>query len=353
MLASPVLSLLHIGVPDPRACDGDAWDCRYNLDRAAVQENAIAGRPWDAAPSAGEALTKLWTEAIAKQSKTPNPATVFNTALAESRGRVLVSAFDLAPKSIVNEHCQPVESNPSEVVRDAIDARDMLPTDEVRRFDFDLTTAALLSGRFPVVEPPARIGTAKSVEPKPGVGDPCIPRGASTLPSVFVRDGGYVENSGLLTIVQLLPEIRRGVREWQAQHPSPPVVVWAVSIDDDPTDLIAAARAESNRPRPTSIAAQAGADTLTALARETLLLHEPPVECYLRISPNPRIGAHAATGWQLSKTARAHDLIASVREHSQNEDALAALRDFLAGFSRACVRAPQVDERAPHVAAGG
>jgi hypothetical protein len=256
---------------------------------------------------------------------------------------VLVSPFDLAPKSIVDERCLPTELNPSEVVRDAIDARDMLATESGRRFDFDVTTAALLSGRFPVVEPPARIGTAKTVKPNPGADDPCIPRGATRLPAVFVRDGGYVENSGLLTIVQLLPEIRRGVQEWQARHPSPPVVVWAVSIDDDPTDLIAAARAESNRPRPTSIAAQAGADTLTALARETLLLHEPPVECYLRISPDPRIGAHAATGWELSKTVRAHDLIASVRADSQNEDAITVLRDFLAGFSRACERPSRVD----------
>lgn len=319
--------------PDPQSCNRESWwDCRLELDRAAVQENAIARRPWDGGASPDEALTALWSRSVAPGSTTATPATVFNSALAGSRGRVLASPFDLAPESVIDESCGPVARNTSEVATDAIDAHDMLRGQE----DFDVTTAALLSGRFPIIDPPARIGRSKTIEPKRGDKASCLSPGVTTLPAVFVRDGGYVENSGLFTITQLLPEIERGITDWKADNPGIQVVVWAVSIDDDVYDLVNRKAPVSDRPSPASLAAQAGPDTLTALARETLLLHHPPVDCYFRISPAPRIGAHAATGWELSKTVRAHDLIASVRKGSQNDVAIDAIRSFLAGDRQAC-----------------
>lgn len=347
LLASWLTPDLVLSPPNPGDCKGTHWECRYNLDRAAIQENAIAGRVWESTPNEDETLTGLWESSIAPDATTPNPATVFNSALSGSRGRVLVSPFDLAPKSIIDERCLPVALNPSEVVTDAVDAQDMLAEYERTRFDFDVTTAALLSGRFPIVDPPARIGTASTVEPKPDDDAPCLSKAATRLPAVFVRDGGYVENSGLLTIVQLLPAIQRGIDDWQTAyvkaHPgvekAPDVVVWTVSVDDDPIDLANPVKAKAERPAPSSIAKRAGPDnTLTALAREALLLRTAPVACYLRISPDPRIGAHAATGWALSKTTRLHDLVASVGPKSQNVHAIEALHAFLAGESRNCAK---------------
>ena len=346
--------------PDPRACDGARWDCLFNLDRAAVQENTIAGRAWRSPPNKDETLTGLWQSSIAPGSTTPNPATVFNTAFSGSRGRVLVSPFDLAPKSVIDERCRPVALNPSEVVADAVDAQDMLAKFGGKRWDFDITTAALLSGRFPIVDPPARIGTAQTVEPKPTGKAACIPADATRLPAVVVRDGGYVENSGLLTIVQLLPAIQRGIEEWRADYrkanpgekDAPEVKVWVASLDDDPIDLRNPVKAKAELPAPMSIATKAGPDnTLTALAREALLLTTPPVACYIRISPDPRIGAHAATGWALSKTTRLHDLIASVGPESQNLPAITALRAFLAGDAATCTQAGAAGSGPPQPAA--
>ncbi len=338
MLVAPVLRgsalLGHDVTPaDPQSCGRSDWGCRYNLDRAAVQENAIAGRAWNAGPRASQALTKLWQTSISAGSKTATPVTVFNSALAGSRGRVLVSPLDLAPTSVIDERCPP-RSRPGEVVTDAVDAPDMLDPADPRHFDFDITTAALLSGRFPVVDPPARIGRAGGVEPEPAANAPCIPPQTRTLPAVFVRDGGYVENTGLLTIVELLPAIKRAVHAWQARNPgAPEVVVWTLAIDDDPIDLARPARPGAERPKPSSIATKAGPDNMvTSLARETLLSHRAPVECYLRISPDLRVGAHAATGWELSKTTRAHDLIVSVGAGSDNNGkAIEAVQAFLSG----------------------
>lgn len=359
LLAASFISFGALSSPDPRACDGARWDCRFNLDRAAVQENAIAGRAWSSPPDKGETLTRLWKSSIAEDSAKAIPATVFNSALSGSRGRVLVSPFDLAPQSVIDERCRPVALNPSEVVTDAVDAQDMLAKFGNKRFDFDITTAALLSGRFPIVDPPARIGTAKAVEPKPtGTPPPCIPKDATRLPAVIVRDGGYVENSGLLTIVQLLPAIKRGIDEWRAAYAKANpdtdlrVEVWSVSVDDDPIDLENLVKAKAETPAPSSIAQKAGPDNmLTALAREALLLQTPPIACYLRISPDPRIGAHAATGWALSKTTRLHDLVASVGPDSQNIDAIDALRTFLAGQGANCRQAGAAGSGPPQPAA--
>ena len=78
------------------------------------------------------------------------------------------------------------------------------------------STAALLSARFPVVSPSALV-----IGPcGPDVGDDCTG-------THYVVDGGYYENTGLLSIAELLPE----VEAWIAQHgPAglPDVETWVV-----------------------------------------------------------------------------------------------------------------------------
>ena len=122
--------------------------------------------------------------------------------------------------------------------------------------DVPLVTAAHMSARFPVVEPAARLGedgsAAKNVVCSVGA------------TSVVLRDGGYVENTGVLTVEDLLPELRRAIesekRKLHKEAVDIPIVV--VSIDDDPV-------AEDEDPRldlvPSAlgIAAQAGPGVLT------------------------------------------------------------------------------------------
>lgn len=75
--------------------------------------------------------------------------------------------------------------------------------------------AAMLASRFPYVTPSAVL---------PGCGD---------FPTAQIVDGGYVENSGLGTLVDLAPAVGQLVREYNASRPvAPPIVPIVVYLDN-------------------------------------------------------------------------------------------------------------------------
>ena len=324
---------------NPEDCDsGDDWSCRWNLDRAAVQENAIAGRHWNQAPDAAQGVTAMWENALAAGDETfPVPATVYNMAVSGGIGRVAASPLDLAPLSVLDDQCRPVHRTGDADVTGLLDAADLYTKSgsppAVPTQDFSETTAGLLSGRFPVVDPVARIGNSDDVVRDPGTGQTggCLDAHVNTLPSVFVRDGGYVENTGLLTIAQALPAIQRGIDQWKAAGNDTPVVVWVLSIDDDPAQLDGRRQPTTHPPALRSIAQRANDMTLTTMTRDALALGTDGVACYGRISPQPRIGAQAASGWELSVTVRLHDLVSSLNKEGQNYERIRAVRGFTSG----------------------
>jgi len=313
---------------NPEDCaSGDDWSCRWNLDRAAVQENAIAGRHWNQAPDASQGVTAMWESALADPAVFPMPAPVFNMAVSGGIGRVAESPLDLAPMSVLDDQCRPVHATDDAGATGLLDAADLYAGAQ----DFSVTTAGLLSGRFPVVDPVARVGDSdRAVPARPPGQSGCLDQQVQTLPSVVVRDGGYVENTGLLTITQALPAIQRGIATWEATHDTP-VVVWVLSIDDDPAQLNGVRNPTAHGPGPLSITQRANDMTLTTMTRDALALGENGVACYGRISPQPRIGAQAASGWELSVTVRLHDLVSSLNAEGQNYDRIRAVRTFLSG----------------------
>ena len=255
------------------------------------------------------------------------PAPVFNMAVSGGIGRVAESPLDLAPMSVLDDQCRPVHSTDDAGVTGLLDSADLYAGSR----DFSVTTAGLLSGRFPVVDPVARVGDSdRAVPARPPGQSGCLDQQVQTLPSVVVRDGGYVENTGLLTINQALPAIQRGIVAWEATHLTP-VVVWVLSIDDDPAQLNGVRNPTAHGPGPLSITQRANDMTLTTMTRDALALGENGVACYGRISPQPRIGAQAASGWELSVTVRLHDLVSSLNAEGQNYDRIRAVRTFLSG----------------------
>lgn len=313
-------SLVGIDPSDPTECEtGQGASCRYNLDRAAIQENTIANRRWDTAPDAADSVDKLWARSLrATSADHVSPLTVFNTAVSGGKGRVLVSPVDLAPLTVLNDECPALRQKRGEPIVDAIDSADLYTKSPNldTRFDLDITTAGLLSGRFPVVDPVGRLGNSENVVRNSRTADgsgPCLDGAVNTLPAQFVRDGGYVENSGLLTIMQAMRTIRAAATRWhRARGGRPPVVVWVLSIDDDAAYINGNVQPGVARPGPTSLTTKASDETLTELSLESLTLHQGGLACYGRISPAPGVGAHAATGWLLSKTVRTYDLAASL-----------------------------------------
>src|SRR6185437_4324203 len=184
------------------------------------------------------------------------------------------------------------------------------------QFYLSATSGRILSGRFSVLAPMGRLGTSENVVRNSRTADgsgPCLDGAVNTLPAQYVRDGGYVENSGLLTIMQAMRTIRAAATRWhRARGGRPPVVVWVLSIDDDAAYINGNVQPGVARPGPTSLTTKASDETLTALSLESLTLHQGGLACYGRISPAPGVGAHAATGWLLSKTVRTYDLAASL-----------------------------------------
>jgi hypothetical protein len=233
---------------------------------------------------------------------------------------------------VLDDQCPAVSEWPGESVVDAIDAADLYSKyrSGTPASDPDVTTAGLLSGRFPVVDPVARVGNRTSVK-RVGSAPPCLDRTVTTLPAEFVRDGGYVENTGLLTIAQSLPEITRAAADWTAADSrNPPVAIWVLSIDDDAAYINGKVKPGVQRPGAISLATRASDQTLTELSTESLTVHEGGDSCYGRLSPVPGVGAHAATGWLLSKTVRNYDLAASLANPSRVV-MLEDVRNFLDG----------------------
>lgn len=268
-----------LGLPtDPSKCT-NRLGCPLNADRALVQEAAV-GMLADGTPADPD-------KGLLEQH---DPITIFNGAEGWGPGRVLISPAPVA----LPEGC-PLDG--AEPIAGAIDGHDVLAGQDV-----PLVTAAVLSARFPGLAPAARLG---ETEPATRECD-----GDATQPPVgLLRDGGIVENTGLLTIVQLLPAIQRSVAEWQRLKPErsridvQPIVL---SIDDD------VLRVAGDGEYASGLAARlgfGGSKDRSVRVRNVLKRCERFTGVrYERISPAPRVGAQAATGWEMSETARQEDL---------------------------------------------
>jgi hypothetical protein len=274
---------------DPRRCDS-ALSCRVNADRALVQEAAVAGFP-------GGGIVPPPDGRVLQAGTDGAPVTIFNGTVSGGDGRVLMSPLQLAPPRPPDPGC-PTRAT-GEPSAGSVDAYDVVG----RNRDVPLVTAALLSARFPVIAPPGRLGDGPAVGCDDGV----------PLPPIRVRDGGYLENTGLLTITDLLPTIDAAIDRWRGDREHPErraihVQVMVLSVDDDPMVLDGAPTLTEARAGTLSIAQQAGPEYLSRMSRERLTTCQYPNVSYLRISPQPHAGASAATGWEVSTTARRRDL---------------------------------------------
>ena len=304
--------LLHAPT-DPRDCT-DKLDCRLNADRALVQEAAVADFRKDIVPPGdGRHLIE----------RAGGPVPVFNGAVNGAEGRVLLSRLALAPPRPNDPGCeQRQRAIPPEPAAGSLDGHDVLRKEgAVRGPDVPLVTAALLSARFPVVAPPARLGDREREHTRCGTPLPLSP--------VTVRDGGYVENTGVLTISELLPQIRESVEKYKPRRAGVPIVV--VSIDDDPTVLDGDPELSRRKGPALGIATRVNDKYLSRLARDRITSCQYAGVSFVRISPPPHAGAQAATGWELSRTSRLGDLGGALAPGSAALGKVERLRDVLDG----------------------
>lgn len=326
---SPVLAwgLFHdlpafmLGVPtDPRDCTSGP-SCLRGADRALVQEAAIAHR--DEIDPSGEPMLV--------ENPLRLPVTVFNAAQDGAERRVLISPVLLDSRE--PGKCR--KSGAPLLGPDALDAHELMAGSPIQASapDVPLGVAAHMSARFPVVEPAATLG-----EDRPPVEKAHCSVGAR---SVVLRDGGYVENSGVLTVEDLLPYLRSAIDGWKkAMHRASldvPIVV--VSVDDDPMSASGEPELELV-PSTLGITKQAGKAALTAGSRNRIRRCVYDNVHYERISPGLHVGAEAATGWEISETARTEDLIASLQPTQPAWEDLESVKEVMEGTSKVSCPAP-------------
>lgn len=301
-----------LGLPtDPSRCE-KRLGCPFDADRALVQEAAIG--------VFGDGTAANVDDGLLGRS---GPVTVFNGAVTKSfwrttGQRVLVSRAALAPPA----GCASTDDQPAV---DAIDGHDLLPGQ-----DIPLVTAAMLSARFPLVEPSARVGTAKDASPPEGCDAPHVEEAVRRL-----SDGGLHENTGLATIAQLLPGIRRSIDAWKAKEPGRsdidvrPIVL---SIDDDVLHVTGDTEYASGL----DAIFEGEPDRRSIRVRKRLRgCNEFRGVAFRRISPTPHVGAQAATGWAISETSRREDLGESLRSREGTpNDGVQEIRDMLDGAQR-------------------
>lgn len=292
---------------DPNRCTTVAR-CRVHADRALVQEAAVADYRHDIVPPQD-------AQALAAP-RAERPVPIFNGTINGGGGRVLLSPMDLSSLRPGGCPQRPAADRPG---AGSVDAYDYLqPTS-----DLPLATSALLSARFPVIAPPGRLSDGQRSTVKRCLDAP------APLPPIDVRDGGYMENTGLLTITELLPAVRTAIRAWSRKHPGTDVEVMVLSIDDDPIVLSADPELRNPGVAPLSITQRAGSGYLSQLARDRLTSCQYEGVGYWRISPNPHGGARAATGWEVSSTSRRRDLAGAL---DQEGDAAYRVLDGLRGM---------------------
>jgi hypothetical protein len=200
----------------------------------------------------------------------------------------------------------------SRIVADGTESCDA----DVGRARLSVVTAALASARFPYVTPSAAFTTC----PEPieqSSSDSDSPEVEPPDPSTaYVVDGGYADNTGLLTLLQLWEQLEPIVAVQNAgmseRYPDVRVKPWIILVDNHFTS--GAAHVEAGRPRevfvPLITALKAG--ELEEQTLEQRALAEMARQCigkddcvppYVRLAPVVIPGPVAPLGWVLAETS--------------------------------------------------
>jgi hypothetical protein len=254
--------------------------CDALQDRGRVLEDALDGDP---------AARELGLRRAAYATPWPVPHLVFNTSADDLKRRVTFSSLHLPQRP--------------GVVEDALDAR-------CSEHDLSWLSASFLSARFPLVTPSGRVVCA----------------GRSVV------DGGYLENTGLGSIAELMPAITRRVdiiNEQADANGWPRVRVVVLELSNSPgarADPLSPNAAETPLTGPReALLSLVGLPTYpTRIARDDLrsatraaCSANPRVDVVLlTVKPPLAPGWKAPVGWRLSRASR-----------SELESALAARPD--------------------------
>jgi len=238
------------------------------------------------------------------------PLLVMNATLTGGKTRAVVSAADLGswPRADADD---PERGDDRLPLAGVVEVRDALCESQ----DMRLSTAAFLASRFPYVTPSGRIGgrcgydgSLRAPDAAKNVLCSHRPEGSPSCEGRYV-DGGYIDNSGLASIVSVWPTLRALILEHNrnaARSGQRLVAPMIVELDNHYQKSIQAtvpaggSSAETLIPVETAFGGRTAVEVY-ARAAAYRILHD---WCTVTISPALHPGLIAPLGWELSKPAR-------------------------------------------------
>ncbi len=295
---------LGISPGEQGRCQAEFWSQCLTQDRAAVLEQAF-----DQA-GGGDAyhLRSSWYD---RESKDPEvaararsvPLLAINSSTPHSGLRAVASPADLGTWPSSEGWDPPTGESIPRPLAGTADVVDML----CGRWDMRVSTAAFLGARFPLVSPAGRVEGNCGVKPgapipKVDYGTPCAT--ADTFCETLMVDGGYVDNSGLLTIALLWPELRRQIAAQNMRTPQTPIAVVVLDIDSHYQDDVAFRQPTGHGPQAlipgTTLL---GASAAIESAARGAVHQAHPTTCFVTVAPQVHPGLTAPLGWTLSEAS--------------------------------------------------
>jgi hypothetical protein len=189
-----------------------------------------------------------------------------------------------------------------------------------RNFDVPLSTAALLSARFPFVNPSGRIERRCQTA-------------SFRAPVAYVVDGGYLDTSGASPILELMQPLGGMIEQWNREHAPSCIVPLMIQIDNG----FDAGAGHETKPKellvPTTTLGQARLGRAAEARSGTALLFGSttagfgPVNRYAHFVNQVHAGPHAPLGWAQSEFSE-HELEQQLAQ-PQNQQALKEVRRWL------------------------
>jgi hypothetical protein len=342
LLAPALARLLYVDVPN-------AWiHSNAPSDRAAVLEQEL-----EAAVAQASGWSNAFSRGIFETAREPRetsgstndsetgirfPLLLLNGASVEDGCRLNGSALVLADPDTtmqadqeramdVGDECKTVADVIAGPVSALAGSRDLFHfacDKDGRQADLRLSTAALLSARFPYVTPSG-----------------ALRRCADPDDRTFVVDGGNIDSSGASTIIELLARLQPTIDRYNATHPDVCVTPVMIQIDNSYLNLevpVAASRPLESLAPLQGIFAAMGARADTARQAAAINFRAPPaaycrggatLSRYVQLVPRSHPGVESPMGWALSNESR-QDLLNEFRT-APNQGCMRVIESWFRG----------------------
>jgi hypothetical protein len=282
----------------------DSVECRLvaalTRDRGNVLADSVAGA------GGREPLPQVSLRSIMPTQSNDLPAYIDNATLAGGVARVIVSPLELALHLTNNAEerpgCGTMRAEPPCTQPPVARARDLVDVLGDHR-DMPLMAAATLGARFPIITAPGYVASCND----PGA---WMHEGEARCdePRSSMSDGGFLENTGLLTIRELLPLISRRLAAENARlaeegSGAAPYTLYVVEFDNHERKQTDKGEIKSGGGAGTTLLNLTSArDFIEGYARESVINFVGSA-CYLRVHPTASAAGNAPTGWLLSDDA--------------------------------------------------